>query len=73
MSPPASGWPRTAARRSPKSSNVKVCNEFDVEFDVAWRDALEFVLQLARHGILLVSGAALENAPAQAATPSNTP
>lgn len=42
----------------------RVCTEFDVEFDVAWRDARAFILQLAHHGILLVSAAPLGNAPA---------
>ena len=51
----------------------KVCAEFDVDFDVAWRDAQEFVAQLAPHGILLVSDSPLEPAPAPTASPSDTP
>jgi hypothetical protein len=33
----------------------KICPEFDVEPSVALRDAHEFVTELSRHGILLVS------------------
>ncbi|MGC9973689.1 MAG: PqqD family protein [Bryobacteraceae bacterium] len=34
---------------------TKVCQEFDVAPEVAYRDAEELVTDLARHGILLVS------------------
>jgi hypothetical protein len=33
----------------------RVCSEFDVSDEEAYRDAKEFVGQLAQHGILLVS------------------
>ena len=33
----------------------RVCREFDVDADSATRDAVEFVDELAKHGILLVS------------------
>ena len=33
----------------------RVCRDFEVDADSATRDALEFVEELAKHGILLVS------------------
>ena len=35
--------------------NEKICGEYDVEPDVAYRDAEDLVKQLAQHGILLIS------------------
>ena len=32
----------------------RICGEFDVPLDVAYRDAEEFVRELASHGILTV-------------------
>jgi hypothetical protein len=32
----------------------RICSEFDVELDQAYADALQFVDQLSRHGILIV-------------------
>jgi hypothetical protein len=34
---------------------VRICEEFEIEPDVAQRDAEEFVNELSHHGILLVS------------------
>lgn len=34
---------------------AKICQEFDVEQEQAERDAEEFVTELSKHGILLVS------------------
>jgi hypothetical protein len=49
--------------RTPLSGIVAqvVCEEFDVEPEVARRDAEQFVEELSRHGILLVSDRPLEN------------
>jgi hypothetical protein len=33
----------------------KICEEFEIEPDVARRDAEEFITELSQHGILLVS------------------
>lgn len=44
-----------------------VCEEFDVEPEVACRDAEQFVDELALHGILLVSDRPFENPPAEVA------
>jgi hypothetical protein len=45
--------------RTPLSEIVadRICTEFDVSLDVAWRDAEEFVRGLALHGILTVADA----------------
>ena len=53
--------------RTPLEDIVRrqLCAEFEVEFDVAWRDASEFVLQLSSHGILVVSDAPVGSAPAE--------
>ncbi len=42
----------------------RVCAEFDVEPDLAYRDAESFVGELAAHGILLVSDHPITNSPA---------
>jgi hypothetical protein len=44
----------------------RVCGEFEIETEVARRDAEEFVSQLSQHGILLVS-----DHPIQDASPRN--
>jgi len=49
--------------RTPLSEIVarRVCNEFEVEHEVARRDAEQFVDELSRHGILLVSERPFDN------------
>ena len=42
----------------------KVCQEFEVEAETAQRDAEQFVDDLSRHGILLVSDNPIEGASA---------
>jgi hypothetical protein len=42
----------------------KVCKEFEVEPETAGRDAEQFVEELSRHGILLVSDSPIEGASA---------
>ena len=48
---------QSADGQTPLSEIVerKVCGEFEIEPDVAQRDAEEFVSELSQHGILLVS------------------
>lgn len=48
---------QAADGRTPLSEIVerRVCQEFDVEPEVAWQDAEQFVTELSQHGILLVS------------------
>lgn len=48
---------QAADGRTPLSEIVdrRICEEFEIEPDVAHHDAQEFVNQLSRHGILLVS------------------
>jgi coenzyme PQQ synthesis protein D (PqqD) len=45
----------------------RVCEEFEIEPDVARRDAEQFVNQLSQHGILLVSDRPIEDATPGAA------
>jgi hypothetical protein len=45
----------------------RICQEFDVALDVAYRDAEELVNQLAAHGILLLSDAPVTPAPLEPA------
>ena len=47
---------QAADGRTPLSEIVRehICGEFDVPLDVAYRDAEEFVRELASHGILTV-------------------
>jgi hypothetical protein len=54
---------QAADGRTPLAEIVShaVCDEFDVEPDVARADVEYFVEQLAQHGILLVSDTPLEN------------
>jgi hypothetical protein len=54
---------RAADGYTPLSEIVarSVCSEFDVEPEVARRDAEQFVDELSRHGILLVSDHPLNN------------
>ncbi len=61
---------RAADGRTPLEQIVAqtVCEEFDVDFETARRDAEEVVRQLAEHGILLVSDAPID-APAPSAAP----
>jgi hypothetical protein len=60
---------QAADGRTPLSEIVtrNVCEEFDVEPEVACRDAEQFVDELAQHGILLVSDHPFENPPVEAA------
>jgi len=51
----------------------RLCAEFEVEFDVAWRDASEFVERLSSHGILVVSDAPLAMGRAPAGTEGGPP
>ncbi len=44
--------------------NNQVCAQFDIDADQAQADAAEFVADLAKHGILLVSDYPLSEAPA---------
>src|ERR1700682_4427073 len=48
---------QAAGGRTPLSAIVarNVCNEFDVDLQIASRDAEQFVDELSQHGILLVS------------------
>lgn len=46
----------------------RVCQEFDVQPDEAYRDAAELVEGLASHGILLVSDAPIRDAPRGSST-----
>ena len=48
---------RAADGRTPLREIVAqtVCGEFEVDFETAQEDAAELVIQLAQHGILLVS------------------
>ena len=39
----------------------KICQEFDVEAETAFRDAQQFVDEISRHGILLISDKSIEN------------
>ena len=41
----------------------RVCREFEVELEEAYKDAVELVDQLATHGILLVSDAPIRDMP----------
>jgi hypothetical protein len=60
---------QAADGRTPLSEIVvrNVCEEFDIEPEVARRDAERFVEELAQHGILLVSDHPFENPPREAA------
>jgi hypothetical protein len=44
----------------------KICPEFEVDPDRAGRDAEQFVNDLSRHGILLVSEEPITSSPAEA-------
>jgi Coenzyme PQQ synthesis protein D (PqqD) len=57
LNPVASCIWQAADGRTPLSEIVKgrVCTEFDVDAETAYRDAEEFVNRLAQHGILKVS------------------
>jgi len=46
----------------------KICAEYDVALDVAYRDAEDIVKQLADHGILLISEEPIAS-PASASQP----
>ncbi len=54
---------QAADGRTPLSEIVarRVCSEFEVEPEVACRDAEQFVDELSQHGILLVSDRPLDN------------
>jgi hypothetical protein len=56
---------QAADGRTPLSQIVesRVCREFDVELEEAYKDAAELVDQLATHGILLVSDAPICDVP----------
>lgn len=62
---------QAADGETPLSEIVKqrVCAEFDVEPDVAYRDAEAFVEELAGHGILVISDHPI---PGAAAGPQDT-
>jgi len=57
---------QAADGRTPLSDIVasKVCGEFEVDPDQAGRDVEQFVSDLSRHGILLVSEQPIPNTPA---------
>ena len=57
LSPVATRIWQAADGRTPLSEIVRglICEEFDVDPDVAYRDAEEFVNELASHGILTMS------------------
>jgi len=59
---------QAADGRTPLSIIIsdRVCTVFDVEAEVATRDAERFVEELSHHGILLVSDRPFENATAAA-------
>ena len=44
-----------------------ICQEFDVDRDTAMRDAEQFAVELAQHGILLRSDHPFETPPVEAA------
>ena len=60
---------QAADGRTPLSSIVSnhVCVEFDVEPDIAERDAQQFVEELSHHGILQVSDHPIESAAQESA------
>ena len=62
---------QAADGRTPLSDIVRnrICTDFDVDPETAYRDAEEFVDSLAQHGILKVSDAPIDNPPAQGSTP----
>ncbi len=61
---------QAADGRTPLSEIVaaKICSEFDVNPDQAERDAEQFVTELSRHGILLVSDQPILGSPASPET-----
>jgi hypothetical protein len=56
---------QAADGRTPLSEIVagKICHEFDVNLDQAGRDAEQFVDELSRHGILLISEQPIAGSP----------
>jgi len=56
---------QAADGKTPLSDIVQlhVCQEFDVEPEQAYRDAVELAGELARHGILLLSDEPVSDAP----------
>jgi hypothetical protein len=58
---------QAADGRTPLSEIVsgKICEEFEVDPDTAGRDAEQFVEELSRHGILLVSAQPIESPSAR--------
>jgi len=63
---------QAADGRTPLSEIVerRVCEEFDVPLDTAYRDAEAFVEELSSHGILRVSDQPLADPPAAGAEPA---
>jgi Coenzyme PQQ synthesis protein D (PqqD) len=59
---------QAADGRTPLSDIVinKICPEFDVDWDQAGRDAEQFVNDLSRHGILMVSEQPIPASPPEA-------
>ena len=57
--------------RTPLAEIVRsrICGDFEVDPDTAYRDAEEFVDSLAQHGILKVSDAPIDDLPAQGSAP----
>jgi hypothetical protein len=55
---------QAADGRTPLAEIVarNVCNEFDVDLEIAHRDAEQFVNELSHHGILLVSDRPFDSA-----------
>jgi hypothetical protein len=55
--------------RTPLDEIVRqhICRKFEVEPDVAYRDAEEYCHALARHGILVISDQPIDPAPPAAA------
>lgn len=58
---------QAADGQTPLSEIVRnrICADFDVDPETAYRDAEEFVDSLAQHGILKVSDEPIDNPPAQ--------
>jgi hypothetical protein len=71
LNPVASCIWRAADGRTPLSQIIeqRVCTEFDVDPETAYRDAEEFVNALAEHGILKVSDEPQTNAAAAGGAP----
>jgi Coenzyme PQQ synthesis protein D (PqqD) len=62
---------RAADGRTPLADIVaqSVCQEFDVDFETAQRDAEDVVQRLAEHGILVISDQPITSSPGYSDTP----